>query len=132
MLTAICSVTVTVALADLLESAADVAVTVTNGGSGAAEGAVYRPADVIVPQSAPIQPTPLSPQVTAVLLDPVTLAVNCCFAPVPTDGPLGEMLTLMELGAPIVTVVEPDIAPSISEVAVTVTLFGLGAVPGAM
>ena len=70
-------VTVTDALADLLGSATDVAVTVTNGGLGAVEGAVYRPDEVILPQSVPTQPVPLRLQVTAVLLVPVTLAVNC-------------------------------------------------------
>lgn len=132
MLTPICSVMVTLALPDLVESAADVAVTVTNGGLGAEDGAVYRPVVLIVPHDEPMQPTPLSPHVTDVLLDPVTVAVNCCFAPAPTAGSLGETLTLMEPGDPIVTVAEPDTAPFMSEVAVTVTVFGLGAVPGAV
>ena len=132
MLTPICAVTVTVALPDLVESAADVAVIVTNGGLGAEDGEVYKPVVLIVPHDEPTQPIPLSPHVTDVLLDPVTVAVNCCFAPAPTVGASGETLTLMELGDPIVTVAEPDIAPFMSEVAVTVTMFGLGAVAGAV
>ena len=70
--------TVTDALADLLGSATDVAVTVTKGGLGAVEGAVYKPVVEIVPQSDPAQPVPLRLQVTAVVLDPVTVDVNCC------------------------------------------------------
>lgn len=70
--------TVTDALADLVGSAADVAVTVTNGGLGTADGAVYRPLLEMVPQMLPAQPEPLRLQLTAVLADPVTVAVNCC------------------------------------------------------
>jgi hypothetical protein len=117
---------------NLVESAADVAVTVTKAGSGAWDGAVYRPLVLIVPQVDPTQPTPLSLQVTEVLLDPVTVAVNCCCAPVLMEGSLGETVTLMLLGAPIETVVDPDIVPFESEVALTVTVFGLGAVAGAV
>ena len=73
-----CSVTVTEALADLFRSATDVAVTVTNGGKGAWEGAVYRPPDVMLPHVVPAQPDPLRLQVTEVLDDPVTVALNCC------------------------------------------------------
>ena len=49
-----------------------------------------------------------------------------------TDGLLGVTATVMLLGATIVAVVDPVIAPFESEVAVTVTLFGLGAVAGAV
>jgi hypothetical protein len=132
MVTPICCVTSTVALPDLVESAADVAVTVTNAGSGACDGAVYRPPAVIVPQVDPTHPVPLNPQVTAVLLEPVTVAVNCWRAPTLSDGLLGETVTTMLFGATIVTGVEPVIDPFESEVAVTVTIFGLGAVAGAV
>jgi hypothetical protein len=87
---------------------------------------------VIVPQVDPTQPIPLNPQVTAVLLDPVTVAVNCCFAPTLSDGLLGETVTMMLLGATMVTGVEPLIDPFESAVAVTVTTLGLGAVAGAV
>jgi hypothetical protein len=86
----------------------------------------------MVPHSDPTQPIPLRLQVTAVLLVPVTLALNCCCDPALTDGLLGVTATVMLLGATIVAVVEPVIAPFESEVAVTVTLFGLGAVAGAV
>jgi hypothetical protein len=62
-------VTVTVADALLAVFALDVAVTVTCGGVGTAEGAVYTPAVVIVPPPATLH-------VTAVFEVPVTVAIN--------------------------------------------------------
>ena len=130
--TVIIAAIVTVTDADLVGSACDMAVTVTNGGTGTLAGAVYKPADVIVPQVLPLQPMPLTPQVTAVLAEPVTVALNCCCAPVLTWAPLGEMLTLT--GAPVltVTVAEADRVGSASRVAVTATIGGTGATPGAV
>ena len=119
------------AVPDLVGSATDVAVTVTKGGLGAAEGAVYRPLVEIVPQSVAVQPVPLRRHVTAVLVDPVTLAVNCCLAPTPTEAVDGETPTETVL-LMIVTVVEPVTAEFESEAAVTVTISGLGAVAGAV
>jgi len=87
---------------------------------------------VIVPQAAPAQPNPLTLQVTAVLLDPVIVAVNCCFAAMFSSALLGEILTFTVTGAIIVTVVEPDIDGVESDVAVTTTALGLGAVFGAV
>jgi hypothetical protein len=125
-------VIVAVANPDLVLSATDVAVTVTNGGSGASDGAVYRPDEVIVPQVELKQPIPLSPHVTAVLLVPVTAALNCCCAPVFKDGPLGVTVTPILFGPTMVAVVEPEIDPFESDVAVTVTTFGVGTVVGAV
>src|SRR5271156_1451059 len=76
ILTATGGTTVTAALADLLLSPAEVAVTVSVAGLGTALGAVYRPAEVIVPQAEPEHPDPLTLQMTAVLLSPVTVALN--------------------------------------------------------
>jgi hypothetical protein len=59
------AMTVTVAEADFVGSAALVAVTLTMFGEGANAGAVYRPAAVTVPQAAPLQPLPVTVQVTA-------------------------------------------------------------------
>ena len=87
---------------------------------------------VIVPHVDAAQPTPLKPQLTAVLLEPLTAAVNCCRVPMLRDGSLGETVTLMAVGAAMVTIVDPEIAPFESEVAVTVTVFGLGTVVGAV
>lgn len=124
-------VTCTDAVPDLVGSATDVAVTVTNGGLGAAEGAVYSPLVEMVPQSVEVQPVPLKLHVTAMLVDPVTLAVNCCLAPTPTEAVDGETPTETVL-LMIVTVVEPVIDEFESEAAVTVTVSGLGAVVGAV
>lgn len=55
-----------------------VAVTVTVAGEGAALGAVYNPAEVMVPQVLPLHPPPLTVQETAVFVVPETEAVNCC------------------------------------------------------
>lgn len=67
----------TLPVADLVLSAIEVAVTVTVGELGMEEGAVYKPLLEIVPHADPLQPEPATLQVTAVLLLPVTLAVNC-------------------------------------------------------
>lgn len=123
---------VTVAESDLVGSACEVAVTVTNGGAGMLPGAVYSPADVIVPQVLPLQPMPVTFQVTAVFAVPVTVAVNCRWPPVLTCALLGEMLTL--IGAPvlIVTVADADRVGSATKVAVTATMGGFGALAGAV
>jgi hypothetical protein len=68
---------VTVALADLLVLAAEVAVTVTSAGFGTVLGAVYRPVLETVPHDAPVQPVPVTLQITLVFVEPVTVAVNC-------------------------------------------------------
>jgi len=73
-------VTVTVADADFVASACEVAVTFTCGGFGTVAGAVYMPELVIVPPDAP----PATLQVTAVFDAPVTVAVNCSVFPMPT------------------------------------------------
>src|SRR6185369_13820656 len=74
---------VTFAVADLVESACDFAVTAK---LPAVAPAVKRPDDVIVP--------PVALQVTAGLDVPVTVAVNCCVAPAITEAVVGETLTL--------------------------------------
>jgi len=56
---------VPVAVADLVASATDLAVTVTVGGLGTVAGAVYFPVASIVPQPAPVHPIPERLQVTA-------------------------------------------------------------------
>ena len=75
---------VTVALADLVGSTTDVAVTDKNEGFGGTAGAVNRPDELTVPHVLPAQPIPVIVQVTAVFVEPVTEALNCCCAPTPT------------------------------------------------
>ena len=75
---------VTVALADFVGSATDVAVIDKNEGFGGTEGAVNRPEELTVPHVLPAQPIPVIVQVTAVFAEPVTEALNCCCTPTPT------------------------------------------------
>lgn len=75
--------TVTVALADFVVSACDVAVTEKKGGIGGTAGAVNNPAEFTVPQVLPAQPVPVIVHVTEVLAEPVTEAVNCFCALTP-------------------------------------------------
>ena len=58
-------------------------------------GAVYNPLALMVP--------PLALQVTAVLLVPVTVAVNCWVPPLGSDAAGGEMETLTPVPAGAVT-----------------------------
>src|SRR6266478_2107501 len=67
------AVTVTFAEPDFVASACEVAVTFTCAGFGTVDGAVYSPLAETVPLAAP----PVTLQVTAVFVVPVTLAVNC-------------------------------------------------------
>ena len=62
---------------------------------------------------------PVADQVTAVLLEPVTVAVNCCVAPVSSAAETGEMDTATTGGVVTVTVAEADWVLSARLVAVT-------------
>lgn len=68
---------VTVALADLVGSATDVAVTEKKAGFGGTAGAVNSPEEFTTPQVLPAQPVPEIVHVTAVLAEPVTVALSC-------------------------------------------------------
>ncbi len=57
-------------------------------------------------------------QVTAVLLEPLTLAVNCCVPPASSEAEVGEIVTAT--GALTVTVAEADLLVSAALVEVTV------------
>jgi hypothetical protein len=120
---------VTLACPDFVGSACEVAVTVTAGGLGTAVGAVYSPEVVIVPHAVPVQPVPETLQFTAVLVVPVTDALNCCFPAVETVAEAGDTETVMT-GA-MITVAEADLVGSAAEVAVTETTFGFGGRAGA-
>ena len=75
-------------------------------------GAVYRPLLETVP--------PVADQVTAVLLVPLTVAVNCCVPPVCSDAELGLMLTDTAAVGPLTsTVAEADAEVSATLLAMT-------------
>jgi len=88
---------VTVAEAEIELLAAEVAVTETWAGAGAVKGAVYSPVELMVPHVAPVQPLPLTLQLTPVVLVPLTLAWNCCCPPIASWTDFGKMLTVMGL-----------------------------------
>lgn len=95
------------AAADLVPSACEVAVTVMVFGLGAVTGAVYNPLVDTVPHADPLQPGPVTVQVTAVLLVCVTIAVNCCVALMLKVAKVGEMATVTGGGVLMVTLAEP-------------------------
>jgi hypothetical protein len=112
-----------VALADLVGSAAFWADTVIVCGVRTLDGAAYKPAEEIVPTDG------LMDQVTAVLLVPKTIAVNCCApegAKLTVDG-LRERVTAWRSVITAVAVFEG----SAMLVVVIVTLWVVGAVLGA-
>jgi len=88
------AVTVTVADADFVLSACDVAVTVTCAGVGTAVGAMYRPVLVTVPLEAP----PATLHVAAVFELPVMDAVNGCVLPTATATVAGAIETVIVFG----------------------------------
>jgi hypothetical protein len=122
--------TVTVADADFVLSATEVATTVTCAGVGTAGGAVYRPVDDMEPQVLPEQPLPLTLQVTEVSVVFFTVAVNCCVLLATTSANVGEIVTAT--GGSTVTVADADLVLSATEVATTVTCAGLGTAAGAV
>ena len=103
---------VTVAVADFVASAVDVAFTVAVVWLATDAGAVYKPEVDSVP-------TPVSAQATAVLAEPVTVAVNCWVLPPFSVADSGEILTATGL---IVTVAEADFVESACDLAFTVTI----------
>jgi hypothetical protein len=82
--------TVTLALALLVGSATLVAVTVC---PPVWAGAVYSPPVLIEPRDAFPPAVPSTDQVTAVLLVPVTVAVNCVAPLGATEGDVGDTVT---------------------------------------
>jgi F0F1-type ATP synthase assembly protein I len=69
-------------------------------------------------------------QVTAVFVVPVTVAVNCCEAPVDSVAEAGKIVTMIV--AVIVTVADADLEGSATLVALTVTWLGLGTMVAAV
>jgi hypothetical protein len=99
--------TVTDADADEVALAWDVAVTITVACGGTEDGAVYNPLVEIVPQADPAQPGPLTLQVTAVFVVPVTTSAKCCCPLTVTTALVGEIVTPTE--ETIVTMAEPEV-----------------------
>jgi hypothetical protein len=74
--TATAATTVTVAEADLVGSATVVAFTLIVKDEGTLAGEIYNPLGKILPHAVPLQPAPVTLQITAVFEAPVTLAEN--------------------------------------------------------
>ena len=122
--------TVTVAEPERFVSALDLAVTVTLE-PGTEAGAVYSPLVLIVPTVAFPPTTPFTLQVTPRFCKSFcTVAVNCCVAEMFNEAELGETDTLT--GAVTVIIADAFFDVSATEVAVSVTAAGLGAVAGAL
>jgi hypothetical protein len=85
--------------------------------------------ELIVPQSLPEQPVPLTDQVTAGFEVPVTVAVNCCVPPITTLAVAGEMPTVTGIS---VTVAEADRVGSTTDVAFTVAVVWFVTTAGAV
>ena len=117
-------VSVTVAVAVLVESATLVAVTVTNCWPETVAGAVYSPLVVMLPTLGAID------QFTAELLVPVTVAPNCRLCPAVSVAVGG--LTEMPTVGLSVTIALADLVESATLVANTVTTCWLEMVAGAV
>jgi hypothetical protein len=111
-------------------SAALVAVTVTVPGEGTADGAVYSPVPLTIPQAAALHPAPCTLHVTAVFEVPTTDAFNCCVAPVTTE--VLDGVTVTTTTGTMVTLAEAVLLGAAMLVAATVTLGGEGATGGAV
>jgi hypothetical protein len=83
-----------------------------------------------VPHADPEQPSPEILQLTPKEFDPVTVAVNCCGVPVTSSLLVGEI----EISKPVINVTwaEADLVGSAFDVAVTVTILGIGIDVGAV
>jgi len=115
-------VTVTVAVPDLLASAVEVALTVSDARVSVA-ATVSKPLVllIVVPEFLPVS-TIDHVTVCAGLLVPATVALNCCVPPLATLGVAGLTVTPVTVGAGAVTVTVavPDLEVSAVEVALTV------------
>jgi hypothetical protein len=116
---------VTVAVADFVVSATDVAFTLAVETLVTLAGAVYRPPVESVPR-------PVNDQVTAVFAVPVTVAVNCWVPPPPSEADVGEIDTEIAAGGFNVTVADANLVVSLVEVAVTVAVDVVVIVAGAV
>jgi hypothetical protein len=125
--------TVTDALADFVESAPAMAVTVTPSDAGV-DGAVYKPAGEMVPNCAFPPAMLFTCHCTAVFVEPVTAAVNCCVVPAVTVAIDGDTVTATPgevVTGFTVTIALADLVESATDTAVTVTVIAT-AVAGAV
>ena len=135
-------VIVNVAVALLVVSATDLAVSVTVAGFGTLAGAVYviavpeaLVADDKVPQVAPLHPAPVNVQVTPLFCASFcTVAVMLRVCPVCTDAVAGFTETEIAGGVAlvIVMVAVAVLVVSATDFAVNVTVAGLGTLAGAV
>jgi hypothetical protein len=131
------AVTVMVAVPLLVPSVTDVAVSVTVAGFGAVAGALYVTEVVVtllsVPQTVPLQPLPASDQVTPLFCESFcTVTLKFRVVLVSTLAVVGETVTTIA-DAPVKVIVAAfDFVPSRLDVAVSVTVAGLGRVAGAV
>ena len=130
-------VTVIVAVPTVVPSAAEVAVSVTEFGLGALDGATYVtiPPDVLlkgetVPHAEPVHPVPETVQFTVVLEVLLTVAANCALVPAGTVAVPGETTTVMAGAVVNVIVAESNFVASATDVAVSVTVGEVGTVAG--
>lgn len=119
---------VIVAVPFFVLSAEEVAVTVTAVVAGTTEGAVYRPAALMLPQAAP-PAVQSADQLTPVFELPETVAVNCCVPVAVAVEVAGATAT--ETGVSRIVVL-PVFVASDARVAVTVTVAELATVAGAV
>jgi hypothetical protein len=124
----------TVPVPDFVESAWLVAVTCTVAGDGRSAGAVYTPADVIIPSVAFPPGTPFTLQLTAVSDVFVTVAVKVAWFPSTTDPFAGFTVTSIAGGgggggdappAPQPSVHAPSARSAMTTIVVVVDLFPL-------
>ena len=124
--TAAGTVSDTVAEANLVGSATEAAVTATVCAAVMEAGAVYRPAAESVPTAG------FMDQVTAVFVDPVTVAENCCVWLVVRDTEAGLICTAMTAGGASEMVEVADLVVSATDLAVTITVWVLAIELGAV
>jgi hypothetical protein len=131
---------VAVAVAVWVESVVLMAATVTVGGEGRMDGAVYSPLEEIVPTFELPPATPFTDQampfdifvgLALLVLDVFeAVAANCCVPDVGTDTLAGDIE--MDVTAVTVTAADADLAGSAILVAETVTVADEGTIDGAV
>jgi hypothetical protein len=133
-------VIVMVAVANLVGSDTEVAVSVTVGGVGTFAGAVYVTAapdalaGATVPHAAPTQPAPDNAHVTPLFAGSfATVAVKLAVEPTVRLAVVCESVTAITWGAAVTVMTAEEVFdPSATEVAVSMMLTGFGTLEGAV